>query len=230
MIKNIIKNIYQIDLGVVNCYLIDDSGALTLIDTGVDGAEKKIFKALAEIGKKPTDLKQIILTHLHPDHAGSAAVIQQMLNIPVYAHYTDAALIEKGIGMREPMTRTPGFISWLVYSLLLKKAPKTITPVSNIIKLNDEQVLPILAGAKVIHSPGHSAGHISLLIEKEELLIAGDICMNTNGLDYSILYEDVTLAKQTLKNISKYNFKIACLGHGKPVMSSASKKMTEKFS
>lgn len=230
MIKNINNNIYQIDLGVVNCFLLDDGGALTLIDTGIKGSEKKIFKALAGIGKKPADIKQIILTHLHPDHAGSAAVIQQMFNIPVYAHHKDAELIEQGIGMREPMTRTPGFISWLVYSLLLKKAPKTITPVSNVIKLNDEQLLPILSGIKVIHSPGHSAGHISLLFEKEKLLVAGDICMNTKGIDYSILYEDVVLAKQTLKKVLKYNFNIACFGHGKPVIGDASRKMVEKFS
>jgi glyoxylase-like metal-dependent hydrolase (beta-lactamase superfamily II) len=230
MIKNIINNIYQIDLGVVNCFLVDNDGALTLIDTGIEGAEKKIFKALAEIGRGPSDIKQVILTHLHPDHAGSAAAIQKLLNVPVYAHHADAVLIEQGIGMREPMTRMPGFISWMIYNLMLKKAPKTITPVSNIIDLSDGQLLPILTGVKIIHSPGHSAGHICLLFEQEQLLIAGDICMNTNGLEYSILYEDVALAKQTIKDVSKCNFNIACFGHGKPVIGNASKKMIEKFS
>jgi len=230
MIKKIIDNVYQFELGMVNCFVIDDNGSITLIDTGFSGSEQKIFKGLAGIGRKSTDIKQIILTHLHPDHSGAAAAIQNTLHIPVYASYQDGELIKQGIGMREPMTRMPSFISWLVFNLVLKKAPKTIQPVNNIIDLSDSQILPILSGIKVICTPGHSAGHISLLLEKERVLIAADICMNTNGLDYSILYEDVSLAKQTLKSISKYNFDIACFGHGKPLMTNANEKMSKKFS
>ncbi|WP_259070579.1 MBL fold metallo-hydrolase [Mucilaginibacter sp. X4EP1] len=230
MIKKITDNVYQFDPGMVNCFVIDDSGSITLIDTGFTGSEEKIFKGLAGIGRKPTDIKQIILTHLHPDHSGAAAAIQNMLHIPVYASYKDGELIKQGIGMRESMIRMPGLISWLVFNLVLKKAPKVIQPVNDIIDLADGQILPILSGLKVIYTPGHSAGHISLLLEKQQVLIAADICMNTNGLDYSILYEDVPLAKQTLKNISKYNFDIGCFGHGKPLMTNANEKMSKKFS
>jgi len=213
---------------MVNCFIIDDD-RLTLVDTGFPGSEKKIFDALSEIGKKPADIKQIILTHLHPDHTGSAADIQKLLRIPIFAHSADAMLIRKGVGAREPMTRTPGFFPWFIFNLFMRNAQSTIKPVDPITTLHDEQLLPILSGMTVIHTPGHSEGHISLLLEKEQVLIAGDICGNAGGLNYSILYEDPVLGKQTLKKVAKYNFNIACFGHGNPLIGRANKKFMEKF-
>jgi glyoxylase-like metal-dependent hydrolase (beta-lactamase superfamily II) len=227
-IKKIIDNVYQVSLGMVNCFIIDDDG-LTLVDTGFRGNEKKIFEALSEIGNKPEDIKQIILTHLHPDHAGSAADIQKMLQIPVFAHSIDAKLIKKGVGVREPMIRTQGFLPWLIFNLFMRNTSSTIQPVDPITELQHDQLLPVLSGLRVIHTPGHSEGHISLLLEKEQILIAGDICGNTGGLNYSILYEHPALAKQTLKEVAKYNFNIACFGHGNPLWEGANKKMANKF-
>ncbi|SEO51750.1 MBL fold metallo-hydrolase [Mucilaginibacter sp. OK283] len=227
-IKKIIENVCQISLGAVNCFIIDNDG-LTLVDTGFPGSEKKIFDALSEIGKRPIDIKQIILTHLHPDHAGAAADIQKLLQIPIYAHSTDARLIRKGVGGREPMARTRGFFPWLIFNLFMRNAKSIIKPVDSVMALQGGQLLPILSGVRVIHSPGHSEGHISLLLEKEQVLIAGDICGNMGGLSYSILYEDPVLAKQTLKEVAKYNFDIACFGHGNPLLAGANKKIAEKF-
>lgn len=227
-IKKLTDQVYQISLGIVNCFVIDDNG-LTLVDTGLPDSKEKIFKALADIGKKGSDIKQIILTHLHKDHAGSAAKLQTQFNIPVYAHAIDAALLKRGIGVREPMIRTPGFISWMVVNVLMRDKNSNIEPVNPIIELEHDQILPILSGARVIHSPGHSAGHIALLLEKEGLLIAGDICANVAGLAFSPLYEDVDLGKETLKKVSRYHFDKACFGHGNPVNENANKKIAEKF-
>ncbi len=67
--KQITNNIYQISLGSVNTFLIEDKG-LTLIDSGNKNNADKIFLAIEKGGKTPRDIKQIILTHCHPDHAG----------------------------------------------------------------------------------------------------------------------------------------------------------------
>jgi glyoxylase-like metal-dependent hydrolase (beta-lactamase superfamily II) len=72
---------------------------------------------LREDGKNPADIKRIILTHLHADHSGNAADIKRQTNARVYAHHTDAPLLEQGISGR-PLTLTPAwsissFTSWL---------------------------------------------------------------------------------------------------------------------
>lgn len=227
-IKKIIENVYQVSTGMVNCYVIDDDG-LTLVDTGFPDSENKIFSDLAKIGKKPSDIKQIILTHLHPDHAGSAGNIQKLLHVPVYAHTIDAELIRKGICLRQPMTRSPGIFPWLIFNLYMRHNKPDIDPVDPVIDLQHDELLPLLSGARVVFTPGHSAGHISLLLEKEKLLIAGDICGNTGGFHFSILNENPGLAKLTLKEITKYDFNIACFGHGNPIMTGANKIFAETF-
>jgi len=108
--QKISSRIYQISLGSVNAFVIEDKG-LTLVDTGYINNSEKIFKSISKAGKNPNDIKQVILTHCHPDHAGSAAAITKKLNVPVYAHVEEALLIEKGISGRYPMYRTPGFVN-----------------------------------------------------------------------------------------------------------------------
>jgi glyoxylase-like metal-dependent hydrolase (beta-lactamase superfamily II) len=79
--KQITKHLYQISLGSVNTFLIEDNG-LTLIDTGFKNSRDKIFQAIRNGGKNPDDIKQIILTHSHPDHSGSVADIKRTLDVP----------------------------------------------------------------------------------------------------------------------------------------------------
>nr|WP_254244973.1 MBL fold metallo-hydrolase [Hymenobacter sp. BRD67] len=76
--KQISKRLYQISLGASNAFVIEDNG-LTLVDTGVPGSTEKLFAAIRKGGKNPDAIKQIILTHWHPDHAGSAADLKQRL-------------------------------------------------------------------------------------------------------------------------------------------------------
>lgn len=74
--RKITDHVYQITLGAVNAFVIEDDG-LTLVDTGYKGSADKIFNAIKKGGKDPKDIRRIILTHLHLDHAGSAAEIKE---------------------------------------------------------------------------------------------------------------------------------------------------------
>lgn len=158
--QKISSHIYQINLGAVNAFVIEDKG-LTLADTGYKNSMEKIFRSISKAGKDPNNIKQIILTHCHPDHAGSAAAISQKLNIPVYAHADEAPLIEKGISGRQPVYCSTGFINWLVYRLFIKNSPANNEAVKVEERLVDHDVLPVAGGLEVLHTPGHSAGHIS---------------------------------------------------------------------
>lgn len=228
-ILEIIPNVYQLGSATVNSFLINSSEGITLIDTGIQNNVAKIYKAIEDIGKTKTDIKQIIITHLHPDHCSAAAEIQNELGISVFAHPLDAELMHLGIGSR-PYTITKGFKFWLMSKLFLKKGDLKINPIKNITELANNQLLPILSGIKIIHTPGHSAGHIVCLLEKESLLIAADVCANFGSLDYSIFYENPTTALQTLKSIAAIEFEIACFGHGNPIMKNASKQFKKRFS
>lgn len=210
------KHIQLISLGPVNAYLVTEGDDVTLIDTGVPGSAKK-FKIPAN---------RILLTHAHSDHAGSAAALQKKWNVPVYAHPEDAKLIEQGVSGRWPMHRSPGMVNWLVYHLFVKRASHTIDPVKTQ-PLNDGDLLA--CGLRVIHTPGHSAGHVSFLHEKDRVLIAGDICANPGRLDWSTVYEDKALAKQSILKAAKFDFDQAVFGHGGVLKGGANKKLKQKF-
>lgn len=226
--QQITGNIYQISLGAVNTFLVEDNG-LTLIDTGNKNSADKIFAAIKKGGKNPADIKQVILTHCHPDHTGSAAEIKRRLNIPVFAHIEDATLIERGIGIRKPMYLSPGIINRIVYNIFIKKTPQTIEPVNIDEKLEDNDVITFAGGIHVIHTPGHCAGHIALLIKNEGVLIAGDLCANAAGLGTSTVNEDPDLSIKSILKAAAFSFDKAVFGHGSLLKGSANIKLKEKF-
>jgi glyoxylase-like metal-dependent hydrolase (beta-lactamase superfamily II) len=227
--KQISESVYQISLGPVNAFVIDDNG-LTLIDTGVKDNSGKIFAAIRNAGRDPEHIKQIILTHSHPDHSGSAADIKHTLNIPVYAHPEDAALVEIGIGGRLPHQPSPGFLNWVLFHVFIKNSPNETKACSIDYTINDQDILPIAGGIQVIHTPGHSKGHVALLVEKEGVLIAGDICANMFGLDFSIVYEDRATAVESILKAASFDFHTAVFGHGNPLKGAANAKLRKKFS
>ena len=225
--KKITNHLYQISLGAVNAFVIEDDG-LTLVDTGLPGSTDKLFAALRKEGKNPADIKRIILTHLHTDHAGNAADIKRRVNARVYAHEEDARLLEKGVSGR-PMTLTPGLTNRFVYQMFIKSAGNVVQPVAVEEKLRDGDVIPVLGGIQVIHTPGHSAGHVALLLPSEGVLIAADLCAHVLGLAYSTLYEDRALGQQSLLKAAALPFDTAVFGHGGPLHGQANRQLQAKF-
>jgi glyoxylase-like metal-dependent hydrolase (beta-lactamase superfamily II) len=71
----LVSGLYWLRLPVGHAYLCQDAGGLTRIDTGVAGSATQIAAAIRGLGRQPGDLRQVVLTHFHADHAGSAAEI-----------------------------------------------------------------------------------------------------------------------------------------------------------
>lgn len=226
----ITPHLYQISLGGVNCFLIDDAaGGLLLVDTGYKGNTSKIFKAIEKGGKSPGDIHTIILTHSHPDHAGSAADIAQRTGAKVIAHPADAALAAQGIAGRLPHVVSPGLLNFIIYRLFIKNSRNEIQPIIAAETVDDGDVLPILGGIRIIHTPGHSAGHIALYLQQDDVLIAGDICANMMGLGLSTVYENRANGVQSILKAAQIPFGKAVFGHGKPLLKDAARKIREKF-
>lgn len=227
-IQQISPSLYQIRLGAVNAFFIKDNG-LTLIDTGYPGSLPTIFKALQQAGEDPHTIRRVILTHAHPDHAGSAAAIRQTLGVPVLAHQEEAPLLEAGISGRSPIYRSPGVVNWLVYTLFIKGGDGKLEAVPVDERLSHGDILPIAGGLQVLHTPGHSVGHMALFMMKEGVLIAGDLCANVVGLDLSTVYEDRSLGIKSLLAVSELSFDTAVFGHGGPLRQQANRRIKAKF-
>ncbi|MEM7798221.1 MAG: MBL fold metallo-hydrolase [Chloroflexota bacterium] len=226
--KQLSKHLYLLNLSGVNAYLLDKAGDLILIDTGSPGDEEKIESELREIGKSISHLSGIIVTHCHPDHAGSLAAVQKQTEAPTFMHHIDAELVEAGRAMRS-MTPTPGLLNRLLFRLFIAPSPKQIDPARVDHQLEDDEVLNLAGGLRVVHTPGHSAGQIALLWEDESVLFVADALINLPRLNYMLGYEDFAVGKRSANRLSHLNFETVGFGHGKPILKDGSKLFRSKF-
>jgi glyoxylase-like metal-dependent hydrolase (beta-lactamase superfamily II) len=160
----------------INSYaFVEADGSVTLVDCGLKRAPAKIVRALESIGKHPRDVQRIVLTHAHFDHAGGAArMVDETSASGVDVHTDDADYVRTG-------TRPPGDVNSAA-GVLLARAPWgdfRATPVAH--SLVDGEVLDVAGGLRVIHTPGHTPGHVSLLHAASGVLITGDSIFNMNS-------------------------------------------------
>ncbi len=145
------------------------------------------------------------------------------------AHYHDAQIMKYGIGLRNEIHLAPGLKNWLIYQLIISRAGIDIVPVTIDEVLNDNDLLPLLGGTRIIHTPGHSMGHISLLTEGTETLIAGDLFSNRISLGLSVFYEDIEIGLSSIRKVTDRDFDKVLFGHGRPILKNASSLIRQAF-
>jgi glyoxylase-like metal-dependent hydrolase (beta-lactamase superfamily II) len=207
---------------LVHVYYLVDSEGVTIVDTGGAGSADKILDGLRELGKQPSDVRRIVLTHGHQDHAGSASKLASATGATVHVHGAEAAHVRNGTDYPKLKVRT------LFGRLVLLKRPPTrveATPEATELTDGDE-----IAGLRVVHTPGHSPGHVVLLWPRHGgVLIVGDAAFNVPYLAAAPLYQDLDALWSSLRKVCALEFEIACFGHGKPISSGAAERFRKKF-
>ena len=158
--------------GIVNAHLIRGEAGCILVDAGIPGSERKIGRVLAQQGLTFGDIRLIVITHAHTDHAGSAARLRQLSGAPILAHSGDADFYSR----RRPMTYCPtGPVGRLFFRTPLPHQPyEGFVP--DIMMHDSEQVNLSAFGVAgtVRHTAGHTAGSISVELASHDALV-GDL-------------------------------------------------------
>ena len=227
-IETVANGVHVIPLGTVNAVVLDDDNGPVLVDTGMPKDADKILDGLKELGYAPDDVQKIIVTHHHPDHSGSLAELKRITGAPATMHPTDAEAVRKGVSVRS-LKRTPGLFS-LIMSIVVGLTSKDIKPAEIEEEVNHGDTLALAGGMEVLHTPGHSAGHISLLLPRDGgILIAGDVALNVLGLRGPAVVEDLSVALNSLKRISRLQFDTAVFMHGKAITGNACQHFVDKW-
>lgn len=217
-LKQLTSDLYMLP-GLVNVYILATDDGLAVLDTGFPGRASKILDAVRTLGKRPADVRHIVLTHCHPDHIGSAAALQRETGAAVWAHALDAPRIEAGLTMREPMCPSPGLRNRILAKLLAGRVT-TVEPVQVDRLLEDGDSPSFAPDMTVIHLPGHCAGQIALLWRRHGgILFPADACINRRGLKLAVGTEDPQVALASLAKLATFDFDKVCVMHGKPIMS-----------
>ena len=229
-LKQVLPSLYRVDLGHVNSFVIDSGdGGLMLVDAGTPDDAGHILRAIGELGRGPSDVRHILVTHCHPDHAGGLAEIKEATGAPSYMHPTDAGMVRAGRAMR-PFTRTPGILDDATYQALFSNPPSAV-PASEVEhEVFDGEVLPLAGGVMAVHAPGHCAGQLAFVWPRHGgVLFAGDAAANVGILTLSPTHEDLEEGERSAKKLAGLDFEAACFGHGQDIVQGASGRFGAAF-
>lgn len=192
----------------VNVYLLS-CDHLTVIDTGFNASSKLIIDYIHEMGRNPSEIDMIILTHRHPDHIGAAKTIHDRTGCEVAAHTLERPTIE-AVDQALLKTLGPGI------------PPLVGGPVQVTRPLNDGDILGIGTEVtiEVLHTPGHTPGSIALFYKEEKALFSGDAVVVPGRMP---IYSDPVVfvrSIQRLKGIEEIKHFLP--GHDMPVENEAS--------
>jgi glyoxylase-like metal-dependent hydrolase (beta-lactamase superfamily II) len=192
--------------GLVNCYLID-APQRTLIDTGTASVpQASLVPALAELGWQLSDLRIIINTHVHSDHAGGNAEMLELSGGAIHVHRADADYTDRERYLdkycRETL-RLMGDAHLIPQSeALQRQLLGREWGVERRLEDGDEVDLGGDIRLRVIHSPGHTPGSASFYWESESWLFSGDAINGRGGRAPGFpLYFDASEYVSTLKRL-----------------------------
>jgi glyoxylase-like metal-dependent hydrolase (beta-lactamase superfamily II) len=174
--------------GPINICLLVERGKATMVDAGLPGVSKEVVAYLKEIDLSPRAIKRVLVTHHHFDHLGGLPEILELTNAEVWAHRDDAPVID-GTTPRSPLA--PESIE-----ARLSRVPAeqrngaaarireltTVPAVAVDLRLVGGEELNVLGGAQILHTPGHTAGHLALFLPALSLLVAGDLLRCQEGV------------------------------------------------
>lgn len=216
----VVPDLYRIDLGAVNVYLWTGAGGPSLVDTGMPGSVDKLLAALRGQGIAPTHLRRILITHADLDHIGGLRRLKAESGAPVCCHAVEAEYV-RGLKSKPPSPTLLGYLTRPLF-LLVDRIYKPGAPVVEELVI-EGHVTP--EGFTVIHTPGHSPGHMALLHKERGILIAGDALNNRKGRlggPPPIATPRLALAYESIARLGKLNYEVACFGHGPPILGGAS--------
>lgn len=167
-----IVRISILPFGMVNAHLLVGQQGCVLVDTGLPGSESKIRKILHRHGKDFGDIRLIVITHAHIDHAGSALALRQLSGAPIVAHADDLNYFLQ--------IQKMDFCTTDWFSRLFLRAGLVLRPYAPFhpdILLHDGEALdlaPYGFAGRVHHTPGHTAGSVSVQLNDGDAMV-GDL-------------------------------------------------------
>jgi glyoxylase-like metal-dependent hydrolase (beta-lactamase superfamily II) len=215
--KNNTSSVIPIKLGIVKSFIVKGE-KIVIVDTGYPGNGNKILHYLHKNFIKPQDVSLIILTHAHIDHYGSAEELKTKIKVPIATHRAEVEYLKKGINY----IGTPrGLVGRILKSFFIRTDKSISRPLEVDITFdNDVDLHEFGVEGRIIHTPGHTEGSISLILSGGEAIV-GDLIMGGMFLKkaphYPLFVSDISKLKESIKKVILTSPKIIYTSHGGPL-------------
>jgi glyoxylase-like metal-dependent hydrolase (beta-lactamase superfamily II) len=217
--ERVSNGVYRSVSGYVNAFIVDGDEGVTLVDTGTPGNLGSITRALSEIGRSLSDIAAIVITHGHGDHYGSAAAAKAESGGQLFASEADAAVIRG-----DAKAQLPPFMGKYRFLKPLARLGPDADSVAVDRTVAGDQNIELVADMSAIQTPGHTDGHMSLLLDRAGgILFVGDAAVadRAGNIKRGLINLRTETFDNSLRKISHHDFETAYFGHSRPILHDA---------
>lgn len=229
--EQVADGLWRIEVGYyTNVFLLardgrSDADGLALVDTGWRRSGPRLVRSIRMLGLDPRAVEDVLLSHWHPDHAGSAARLARSSAAPaVHAAAGDLAVV-RGADRRPARGLPSGAITALGRAYARLFGPPA--PVPDAAPLAGGQTFELCGGLRVIDAPGHTPGHCAFHLPRRGVLLSADAVWNVWRLRSSPRLACSLLPAQsaTLRRLAQEDFDVLAPAHGPPVDRGARRRL-----
>lgn len=217
----IATSIHRLGSSLVNSYLVEEAGLVTIIDAGLPGYFGDLSAELAAMGRSLDDVRAVVLTHGDTDHIGFAERLRRERGVPVYVHELDAARARGEV--KKPMSgwgpvRMGPLAGFLVYTA--RHGGLRIPPLTQVVTFDDGATLDVPGAPQLIHLPGHTPGSVAVHVPGVDAVFLGDafttrsVLTGEEGPRLAPFTLEPTLALSSLANLDAIDAIWVLPGHG----------------
>lgn len=225
--ERVADGVYRCGSERVSWYLVETADGITVVDTGFPAHWDQFADQLEAMGYGVTDVDACVLTHAHPDHAGFAERLRREAGAPVWLHEADAAHA-RGDG-EMPLTKglvrlwRPEIARYAVE--FVRSGGLSVPPLTSFRTVADGETLDVPGSPRVVHTPGHSEGHVAYHFPEQAALFCGDELVTTDfvagrGHRPQLLADwfnpDHNRAYESLSRLESIGEVLLLPGHGEP--------------
>ena len=198
---------------VANTHIVELEHGVVVIDAGMPHQAGRIVKEIRALGYAPRDVRLILITHGHIDHAGSAAALRRLTDAPIAMHAADIPLVSTP-DLKVPRGRTDAIdrVGRLIVKFGFLLPLETFEPD---ICLDDGQSLHRFGvPGQVILTPGHTNGSVTFAFDDGAVFV-GDAILNLIRVSFPLVWEDADAARESARSIRGLKPRAIYTGHGR---------------